>query len=51
MFTNNFLIYFKLGYFYENNGMLYTSYGNKVEKLSNFIKNINLICNFFQYLK
>ena len=45
MFINNFLIYFKLGYFYKNNGILYINYGNKEEKLSVFIKNINFPFN------
>ncbi len=41
MFTNNFLNYFGLGYFYKNNGIIYTCYGNKIEKLSHYLKNID----------
>ena len=38
MFTKNFFSNFGLGFFYQKDGKLYTSYGNVFEKLSDIIK-------------
>jgi hypothetical protein len=41
MFTSNFYNSFGLGFFYQKNGKLYTSYGNDFEKLSDIIKSVD----------